>query len=106
MANHAPGGVTWHRPRSGTVEVDLDSVRDHFRLMPAPRGGRPPKYDWERAQLEVFGRVFRGDTPEPKTQADVERLLSQWFLDDLGSQPAESEIRKRAKKLFEAIQAD
>jgi hypothetical protein len=32
-------------------------------------------------------------------------MLAQWFVDHGGKQPAESEIRKRSKKLFEAIQA-
>jgi hypothetical protein len=97
--------TTWSCPRGGAVELDLDSVRDHFGLMPTPRGGRPLKYDWERAQIDLFGRVYRGDTPEPRTQAEVERMLAQWFVDHGGKQPAESEIRKRSKKLFEAIQA-
>jgi hypothetical protein len=104
--NISPGGFRWHRPPSGTVEVDLDSVRDHFGLTPAPRGGRPRKYEWERAVIEVFARPYHGKTPEPRSQAEVERLLAQWFVEHCGEQPAESEIRKRAKKLFEAIQEE
>lgn len=94
--------VAWSCPRGGMVEIDLESVRQHFELTPAPRGGRPPKYDWERALVEVFARPYHGGAPEPRTQAEVEHLLEQWFI-DRGDSPAESEIRKRAKKLFEAI---
>ena len=56
--------------------------------------GRRPRWDWEQAAIDVIGVVYGGKKgPPPKRQADVERLLADWFLerpDETGETPSES----------------
>ena len=91
------------------VEIDLQSVREHFEVMnppqPAPRRAGPKaKYDWARAEREIFGRIYRGEVREPKHLVDVERLLAEWFAADSGEHPTESLIREHARALLEQLQ--
>ena len=47
------------------------------------------------------------ERPAPKRQADVERLLTDWFLerpDETGGTPSESHIREHAAKIFKMLQ--
>jgi hypothetical protein len=85
------------------VEIRRDCVLSCFGIAETGRhrGGRLPKHDWEDAAIGVFGMVYRGGAAEPKKLADVETLLSQWFLDHRDEAPVESEIRKHARKLVE-----
>jgi hypothetical protein len=64
--------------------------------------GRKQKYDWESAAIAVFGRIYRG--PEPKKQAEVEELLSEWFAANDAGEPGETEIRNHAKPIWLEIQ--
>jgi hypothetical protein len=91
------------------VQVDLQSVREHFDVITAPqaarrRAGPQPKYDWARAEREIFGRIYRGEVREPKFLVDVERLFIEWFVAAIGDHPSESLIREYAKGLLEQLQ--
>ena len=58
--------------------------------------GRRRRWDWEQAAIDVIGVVYGGKKgPPPKRQADVERLLADWFLerpDETGETPSESSV--------------
>jgi hypothetical protein len=78
------------------------------RLSPEPNPpetrGRKATYDWERAAIAVFGRIYRGEVPEPKKQAEVEALLDEWFVaNDASEQPGVTQIRKHAKPIWREI---
>jgi hypothetical protein len=67
--------------------------------------GRKAKHGWARAVTAVFGRIYRGDVPEPKKQAEVEALLVEWFAwNDADEQPVESQIRDHARLIWREIQ--
>jgi hypothetical protein len=62
----------------------------------APKGkrGRKPKWDWDGAAREMM-RIADSLDGLPKVQADLERLITDWFeSNNEGRSPAESEIRK------------
>jgi hypothetical protein len=90
------------------VRVDLDSVRGHFGSQTKPpknKGGRDPTYDWERAGLEILGKIYRGETPEPKppaAQAKVERLYEDWF-GARHEHPSKSLVRDHARELLKQL---
>jgi hypothetical protein len=70
---------------------------------PAP-GGRPPADWWEDLLIDVCFEHFRGDL-KPKTQADIVRAMQGWIVAH-GYDAAESTIKIRAKKLWQAIQRE
>jgi hypothetical protein len=91
----------------GPVEVDRQTLLANAGdapKAPGKGGGRPPKWDWEAAAIDVIMVIYGGGVREPERQADVERLLHEWFINAVGEAAAESEIRRHAKKLFEGFQ--
>ncbi|MCE3247015.1 MAG: hypothetical protein K0R41_840 [Geminicoccaceae bacterium] len=98
------GSLPGHPDRDAAgLEFRRDCVLSCFGVtgIAKNRGGRPQEWDWEGAAIGSFGQVYRGNAAEPKRLADVERLLSQWFLAHRDKAPAESEVRKHARKLLE-----
>jgi hypothetical protein len=89
------------------VEINKRTLLDYFGAAKTTRkaaGGRPRKWDWERALLGVFGQIYRNEKREPALLADAERLLSEWFVAEYGEEPkSESHIRDHALLLFEEI---
>jgi hypothetical protein len=69
-----------------------------------PIGGRPPADWWEDLIIDICFRHFRGEL-QPKTQADVARAMQAWIT-DRGYQAADSTVRVRARKVWNAIQHD
>jgi hypothetical protein len=77
----------------------LDVSRDE-----APRGeaaapsrskgkpGRKAKWDWDAASRELM-RLACSKEGLPKTQAEIEQHLADWFLDNFDDHPAESATR-------------
>jgi hypothetical protein len=93
------------------AEVDLDAVAACFpskRVEPAPQRetrGRREKWPWQRAMAATVGRIYRGEVPEPTTQARVEELMADWFIANCdGEQPAESQIRDHASLIWREIE--
>jgi hypothetical protein len=87
------------------VEIDRQTLLDHFRsaAVAATRnvGGRPPKWDWEKFWLELCARIHEDGLPA--TQAEMVERMGQWFVNDLGDHPAESEIKKRVSGLWHRV---
>lgn len=67
--------------------------------------GRRPKWDWEGA-LAAVTAIANGVDGLPiglGAQAEVERLLAEYFTAQSGGAPSESELRKRASRIMQAI---
>lgn len=74
---------------------------------PSKRIGRPAKWDWEGALTHVTALANLPDgLPEGSgAQAQVARLINDWFVANTGDAPAESEVRKRASMIMGALEA-
>jgi hypothetical protein len=68
------------------------------------KGGRPPADWWEDLLIAMCFRHFRGDL-QPKKQADIEGAMKDWITQQ-GYDAADSTIRSRAKKVWQAIQRE
>jgi hypothetical protein len=68
-------------------------------------GGRPRKYDWEGALIHLIAIANAPDgLPDgPGSQAAIGRLMLQWFQENAGEEPAESEVKKYARRVVEAL---
>lgn len=84
------------RPRPRPVQPRLTLVPN------AAKGGRPQKWDWEGALIEL-SRLDAVDGTENKSGADLAQHLSAWFVAQTGDTPADSEIRKRVKRFREML---
>lgn len=75
--------------------VSREAVPAHRDELPVPKGrpGRKPKWDWDAASRELM-RLACSKEGLPKTQAEIEQHLADWFLDNFGDHPAESMIRE------------
>jgi hypothetical protein len=93
------------------LRADLDA------LWPAPKneivkaknqGGRLPKWDWEGALIEVT-RVANTPDGLPTgrgAQAEIERIMRDWFIATYDGAPSISDIRERARRIMAAITKD
>jgi len=63
--------------------------------------GRPRKWDWEGAIMEMGAKTYAEGIPE--TQAEMERHLKDWFVKQRGNHPAESEIKARVSEFYRKI---
>jgi hypothetical protein len=70
---------------------------------PPNKGGAPSRWDWEGAAIAVFGRIYRAEVPEPSKIADVARLLAEWFVEQTGREPSETELKRHARRLLPEV---
>ena len=56
------------------------------------------------AGYAVFGKIVRNEAPMPQSQADVERLISTWFIEQHDAAPGETRIKDHAKKIWAELQ--
>lgn len=72
-----------------------------------PRGviGRPPKWDWEGAFAHVISLATSpaGLPTGQGAQARIEELMSSWFMEETGNEPAASQIRSRASRIMRTL---
>lgn len=69
--------------------------------------GRPPKWDWESA-LEHM--IAKAQTPDglpsgPGAQAEIERMIADWFIKTENGSPSESQIRGRAQRIMRSVES-
>lgn len=71
------------------------------------RAGRPAKYDWEGAIAHVAALANHPDglPTGSGAQAEIARRIADWFEGAGGDCPADSEIRRRAARIMQAIGA-
>lgn len=69
------------------------------------RLGRPRMWDWEGATAHLLGIAQTPDgLPTGQgAQAQIERLIADWFLTSAGNSPAESQVRQHATKIMAAL---
>lgn len=69
------------------------------------QGGRPPTHDWEGAIVHITMLANTPDgLPEGQgAQAKIEGFMRDWFIQETGDAPSESEIRKRARRVIERL---
>jgi len=65
--------------------------------------GRKPKYDWARAKLEVLGAIYRGEEPQPRSLADIETMLGDWFAAHGDEIPGVTLIREHAHDISNQV---
>jgi hypothetical protein len=86
---------------SEIADQDLESGQ---AKKPTPVGGRPPADWWDDLIIDICFRHFRGEL-KPKTQADVARAMQAWMTEN-GYEAADSTVRVRARKVWNAIRRD
>ena len=69
---------------------------------PKPKGGKPLAAHWDEMWAAIAVALHVGDLA-PKTQADIERAMSDWLaLKDIDA--AESSVRRRAQQLWRKLE--
>ncbi len=68
-------------------------------------GGRPRKYDWEGALIHIAALANHPDglPTGSGAQAEIARRIADWFEGSGGETPADSEIRRRAARIMQAL---
>jgi hypothetical protein len=63
-----------------------------------PKGtpGRKAIWDWEGAMVHLL-EIANLPDGLPETQAEIERTVADWFMDNFGDHPAESTIREKVR---------
>jgi hypothetical protein len=81
----------------------LDPTRTARVDPPSPAGntGRPTASWWEDLIIDIFAGVYRGDL-KPVRQSDIETAMQDW-ISTKGLSASSSTVRKRARKLWDAI---
>lgn len=67
---------------------------------------RSSKWDWEGAMANIVAEANRNPDGLPEgfgALASIEKMLATWFLNSTGKSPAESEVRRRAHRIMEAL---
>lgn len=98
------------------LQFDRKALRSSFGEEPQPHvtpafairsngGGRPPKYDWEGALIHIaaLANLPDGLPTGPGAQAEIARRIADWFASAAGECPADSEIRRRASRIMQAL---
>lgn len=88
---------------SNEASDELEPLQKAMRLREVR--GRPRKWDWEGAWAALVAEAHTPDgLPEGEgAQARIARIMANWFQQKYGEEPADSEIRKRAAAVLEAI---
>jgi hypothetical protein len=105
--------IAWQmHPFDFGQSIDVKFLRtDLNALWPDPKnksakaknpGGRPPRWDWEGAWIEV---VLVANTPDGLptgrgAQAEIERIMHDWFVATFDAAPSTSDIRARAHRIM------
>ena len=91
---------------SGHMKFEINQDDLMAWLSPAkkkspPKQGRPPKWDWEAFWIWAVRTALSKDLPD--RQSEFVKMAQIWFVDYHGGEPAESEIKARASKLYRAM---
>jgi hypothetical protein len=67
--------------------------------------GRPRVWDWDGATtyLLTIAQMPDGLPTGPGAQAQIERLIAEWFTKESGDAPAVSQVRQHATKIMRAL---
>jgi hypothetical protein len=69
------------------------------------RIGRPRTWDWDGAitYLLTVAQTPDGLPTGPGAQAQIERLISEWFTNETGDAPAASQVRQHVTKIMRTL---
>lgn len=79
----------------------LESLPTVPAQRPPTQGGRPPANWWEDLIIDIFAKIYLGDL-KPERQSHVEDAMNDWLVAH-GHSASGSTVRKRARKVWEAI---
>jgi hypothetical protein len=65
--------------------------------------GAKARWNWEKAAIAVFGRIYRGEVPEPTSKAEVVALLAEWFQDEYGREPGETTLKEHGELILDEV---
>ncbi len=90
-----------HLPKSASSAFGDDTVQagSAIKNQSERKRGRPQEYDWDSFIFEI---IKRANSPDglPETQAELVRIMLQWFLETAGGEPAESSVKSRISKIY------
>lgn len=87
--------------------ADMGEMHATVQVAGRPRTGRPRMWDWEGALTHLLALAQHPDGLPigPGAQAQIERLIAEWFVGTTGNSPATSQIRNWAQKVMGALQS-
>jgi hypothetical protein len=87
------------QPNVELTPVAVGHVETRSRL------GRPRTWDWDGAMtyLLTIAQTPDGLPTGPGAQAQIERLVGEWFTNQTGDAPAPSQVRQHAAKIMRAL---
>jgi hypothetical protein len=67
--------------------------------------GRPRIWDWDGATMRLLKLAQHPDglPTGPGAQAQIERLISEWFSETSGNTPSASQVRQHAARIMQAL---
>ena len=91
-------------------EVHLPSLRKWCKNQQKPAGlrrGGPKDHQWNWVPVYQHLLALYINAPEnfPNKQADLEKEIQGWFVDDCAEAPSESLIREHAKPILDKVKA-
>jgi hypothetical protein len=99
-------GLCFERDRIEMLQPNSElpqSLRE--RQDERPKLGRPRTWDWEGATAHLLTLAQQPDglPTGPGAQAQIERLIADWFMGSTGNTPAASQVRQHANKIMKAL---
>jgi hypothetical protein len=96
----------WPMPLARLPQLPSDQVgsphltRPKVGTAPRGKGGRPPVHEWPKAAGFMAGYVIENDYPAD--QADLVRVLLQWFEQKRGKVPDRRDVERFVEGMYEA----
>ena len=91
---------------SQRTSQNLENYRSFFSGSKNP-GGRPPTWDWDGATIHLIavantpdGLLLEGGRGD---NAKIANMMRDWFILNTGNSPDFSDLKKRARKVIDAI---
>lgn len=91
---------------SQRASQNLENYRSFFSGSTNP-GGRPEKWDWDGATIHLIavantpdGLLLEGERGD---NAKIANMMRDWFILKTGNSPDFSDLKKRARKVIDAI---
>lgn len=97
-------GVTFARAGIDAIVAAAVSATKHSPAAGTQTGGRPAAAWWDDLWVDICRQLYLGDL-QPNRQADIASAMMKWVSAN-GHEAAESTIRKRARKLWNALNSD
>jgi hypothetical protein len=67
-----------------------------------PRGGAPPRHDWDAFWIEVALYAAKHDI-DPARRRDLQQHMVEWATGELQDHPDEATIRARLRRLYQRV---